>query len=87
MTFQDFLNQFGEHEQFTGASLEVNSEGDFSESGNEYTPGMPEYLLNIQLISSGGANITLQFEGDDLDEIMNHAEDLANLICITSTIR
>lgn len=85
MTFHEFIAQFQDHEQFVSASIERNSQGDFSPSGTEYMPGMPEFLLDMQFIS-GSANLHFQFEGENLDDILEQAQDHVNLILVSSTI-
>jgi len=85
MTFAEWASKFSDHEKFISANLECNSDGDFSENGYEIIDGMPEYLLTLQFVS-GKSNIELQFEGDDVDDILEQADDHVNLILVTSTV-
>lgn len=84
MTFAEWANQFSDHEKFISASLECNEDGDFSEDGSR-VDGMPEYLLTLQFVS-GKSNIALEFEGDDVADILEQANDHVNLILVTSTV-
>ena len=85
MTFAEWANKFSDHEKFISANLECNSDGDFSDNGNDVIDGMPEYMLTLQFVS-GQTNINLQFEGDDVADILEQADDHINLILVTSTV-
>jgi len=85
MTFAEWANKFSDHEKFISANLECNADGDFSEDGTEVVDGMPEYMLTLTFVS-GKTNIDLVFEGDDVADILEQADDHVNLILVTSTV-
>jgi hypothetical protein len=85
MNFQEFLSQFKDNDAFISASFQSNSSGDFSECGNLYIPGHPEYMMDVEFYSKNSI-IRLQFEGADADDIMEQATDHVNLILVCSTV-